>query len=155
MQSAIHEERRAGYLLSSDPARLNVAWVHAELSGKSYWAQGRTAAAHKIATASSLNFGVYRDESGEAGAGVALQQVGYARVVTDYAFFGWLADVWIAEEMRGQGLGKWLVRGLLRHPDVAQLRRIMLVTRDAHALYSAEGFAPLTDPELFMVRTSA
>lgn len=149
MQSAIHEERRDGYLLSSDPARLDVAWVHAELSSKAYWALGRTPAAHARMTANSLNFGLYRE-----GADGALQQVGFARVVTDYAAFGWLADVWIAESERGRGLGKWLVRGLLRHPDLVALRRLMLTTHDAHGLYIAEGdFAPLPNPELFLVRT--
>ncbi len=155
MQSVIHEERRDGYLLSSDPARLDVAWVHGELSTSSYWAQGRTLEAHARLTANSLNFGLYREGAAAEGAGaeIALPQVGYARLVTDYVAFGWLADVWIAEGARGQGLGKWLVRGLLRHPDVAALGRIMLGTRDAHALYTFEGgFVPLPNPERFLIR---
>lgn len=153
MESAIYEERRDGYLLSSDPARLDVAWVHGELCAKSYWAQGRTLVMQERIIANSLNFGLYREEAA-AGAAGALQQVGYARLVTDYVAFGWLADVWIAEGARGQGLGKWLVRGVLRHPDVASLGRILLGTRDAHALYTFEGgFVPLPNPERFLIHT--
>ena len=92
----------------------------------------------------SLCFGVYH----------LSQQVGFARLITDYTTFADLADVFIVEAYRGQGLSKWLVESILKHPDVQGLRRWMLATRDAHGLYRQFGFEPLDDPSRFMQITN-
>ena len=88
----------------------------------------------------SLVFGVYRGE----------EQVGFARVVTDYATFAYLADVFVLEAHRGRGVGKWLIEVVLSHPDLRGLRRWMLATGDAHELYRKYGFAELARAEIFM-----
>jgi GNAT superfamily N-acetyltransferase len=83
------------------------------------------------------------------------QQIGFARVVTDCATFAWLCDVFIIEDYRGQGLGKWLVECVVQHPELQGLRRMMLATRDAHELYSKNaGFTPLKLPEWMMERSN-
>jgi len=88
----------------------------------------------------SLCFGIYLNG----------KQIGFARVVTDYATFAWLADVFIVEEKRGQGFSKKLLAAVLAHPRLQELRRFMLGTRDAHGLYGQFGFKPLAHPERFM-----
>jgi GNAT superfamily N-acetyltransferase len=80
------------------------------------------------------------------------QQIGFARVVTDYATFAWLADVFILEEQRGQGLAKWLIEVIVSHPQLQGLRRWLLATNDAHELYRRFGFAELQDPARWMER---
>ena len=136
-------ERGDGYVISTDKARLDVAYVHRYLAEESYWAQGRGRVVQEAAIAHSLCFGVYRDG----------QQVGFARVVTDCATFGWLCDVFIDEKERGRGLGKWLIETVTSHPDVANVRRLMLATRDAHELYRRYGgFEMLSNPERWMTR---
>ena len=107
---------------------------------ESYWAKGIPRSILEKAAASSLCFGVY-DNAG---------QIGFARVVTDLATFGYLADVFVLTEYRGQGLGKWLVSCILAHPELQGLRRWMLATRDAHGLYRQHGFVALPSPERFM-----
>ena len=77
-------------------------------------------------------------------------QVGFARVVTDYATYGYIADVYILEEVRGQGLSKWLMSVVVSHSRLQGLRRITLATRDAHGLYKMFGFKPLANPKIFM-----
>jgi GNAT superfamily N-acetyltransferase len=91
----------------------------------------------------SLAFGVYATAAG---------QVGFARVVTDGATFAYLADVFVVPAERGRGLGKWLMSVIVAHPDLQDLRRWLLATRDAHALYAGFGFTPLKVPERFMER---
>ena len=88
----------------------------------------------------SLTFGLFAGEV----------QVGFARVVTDYATFAYLADVFVLEDHRGRGLGKWLIEVVLSHPDLRRLRRWMLATGDAHELYRKYGFAELARAETFM-----
>lgn len=133
--------RRGELEVSTDPARIDLDLVHGWLTG-SYWAAGipRQTVARSIA--GSLCFGIYR----------GARQVGFGRVVSDRATFAWLADVFVPEEERGQGLGKWLVECVLAHPDLQGLRRFLLATRDAHGLYAGHGFAPLAAPERFMER---
>jgi len=133
----IHED---ALLISDDPARLNREQIHRFLSERSYWARGVTPEAVNRALDHSLCFGVYH----------AGQQVGFARVVTDFATFAWLADVFIEEGKRRQGLGKKLIATVLAHPRLQGLRRFMLGTRDAHGLYARFGFKPLAYPERFM-----
>ncbi len=127
------------YDISADPTRLDLDAIHAFLS-RSYWSPGVPRAVVARAIANSLCFGVYRDGA----------QVGFARVVTDQATFAYLADVYVLEAHRGQGLSHRLVDHVLAHPALQGLRRVLLATRDAHGLYAAHGFAPLAAPDRFM-----
>lgn len=129
--------------ISTDKSRLDVDFVHAYLSGESYWAKGRSHAVTVKAIANSLCFGVYAGE----------RQVGFARVVTDFATFGWLADVFIDETYRGRSLGKRLIEAVVNHEDLVNIKRLLLATRDAHELYRRYGgFEPLSAPERWMSR---
>ncbi|MFF3013774.1 GNAT family N-acetyltransferase [Streptomyces sp. NPDC057939] len=132
----------AGFDISTDPARLDRALVHQWLSEDSYWAQGRSREKQEAAMANSLNFGVY-----DRAAGV---QHGYARVVTDHATFAWLCDVYIARDSRGKGLGHALVAAVRDHLAPYELRRVLLATADAHAVYAKVGFESLTMPAKWM-----
>ncbi|QMU77908.1 N-acetyltransferase [Streptacidiphilus sp. PB12-B1b] len=132
-----------GYEISTDPARLDAALVHRWLSQDAYWALGRSREKQDQAIAGSLNFGVYHRASGA--------QTGYARVVTDRATFAWLCDVYIAPAARGRGLGTALAAAVRDHLAPYGLRRIMLATADAHRVYARAGFAPLAEPERWMV----
>lgn len=136
----VMESERGGYLISTDKARLDVAAIHAYLT-RSYWSPGIPKAVVERAIGGSLCFGLF-DERGD--------QVGFGRMITDSATFAYLADVYVLEEHRGKGLGKWMVETILAHPSLQGLRRIMLATRDAHALYAPFGFKPLATPESFM-----
>jgi len=139
-ENQLVEHRRGEYVISTDPKRLDLEVIHGFLTN-CYWAKGipRDVVARSIEH--SLCFGVY-DENGA--------QVGFARVVTDFATFAYLGDVFILESHRGHGLGKWLMECIMQHPAVQGLRRWILVTRDAHGLYSQFGFRPLKSPERFM-----
>ena len=119
------------YEISTDQARLDVAAIHAYLT-RSYWSPGIPIETVERALRGSLCFGVYESASGA--------QVGLARVVTDYATFAYLCDVYVLEEHRERGLGKQMMRELMTHPALTGARRIMLATRDAHGLYAAYGF---------------
>jgi GNAT superfamily N-acetyltransferase len=143
MTGAVVEARRGDYLLSTDSGRLDFAAVHAYLT-RSYWSPGISRTLVERAAAHSLCFGLYH-----LGADAA-QQVGYARVVTDRASFGYLADVYVLEGHRGQGLSKWLMQFISAHPDLQTLRRFLLGTRDAHGLYAQFGFGPLANPSRMM-----
>ena len=123
--------------LSDDPARLDFGAIHGWLSG-SYWSPGIERSLVERAAAGSHCLGAYAED------GV---QVGYARMITDRATFAWLADVFVAEAARGQGLGRRMVAFFLDHPDYAGLRRIQLRTRDAHGVYEALGFHALLTPD--------
>jgi GNAT superfamily N-acetyltransferase len=141
MDDHTHEvDRRGDFLISTDPAHLDVGLIHDFLSNRSYWAAGRPLAVVRRAIENSLCFGLY-----ERG-----QQVGFARVVTDRATFAWLCDVFVLEGHRGRGLSKWLMGCVVSHPDLQGLRRFLLGTRDAHGLYQRYGFAPLADPTRFL-----
>jgi GNAT superfamily N-acetyltransferase len=135
----IHSWQRDNYLISTDKALLNLEAIH-ELLGTSYWAAERPLALTRRSIEHSLAFGVYDGE----------RQIGFARLVTDYTTFAYLADVMIADSYRGQGLGKWLVEAMLSHPEVQGVRRWLLITRDAHGLYSQFGFVGLDEPERYM-----
>ena len=132
--------QRDGYLVSDDRSLLDAAAVHRFISGESYWAPGISEAIMARAMANSMCFGVYRDE----------RQVGFARVVTDKATFAYLCDVFVDSAHRGNGLGKWLVHCVLDHPDLQGLRRIALMTRDAHDLYRRFGFKPMPDAARYL-----
>jgi GNAT superfamily N-acetyltransferase/uncharacterized damage-inducible protein DinB len=132
--------RRGDFLVSTDPALLDVRLTHDFLSNRSYWATGRPLDVVRRSLDNSLCFGLY-----ERG-----RQVGLARVVTDRATFAWLCDVFVLEEYRGRGLSKWLMECVMGHPDLQGVRRVLLGTRDAHGLYQRYGFAPLADPPRFL-----
>jgi GNAT superfamily N-acetyltransferase len=129
--------------ISTDRNRLDLAYVHRYLSEECYWALGRNRAIVDKSIANSLCFGVYAGD----------RQIGFARVVTDYATFAWLCDVFIDDAHRGQGLGKRLVETVIAHPELQGLRNFILATRDAHALYRGYGgFEALAAPERWMAR---
>lgn len=124
-----YEYQRGEYTISTDASRLDVDFIHEYLSYQSYWAKGRPREIVEKSIQNSLCFGVYQGE----------QQVGFARLVTDYATFAWLCDVFIDEGLRGQGLGKWLVETVVAHPDMQKVTYIILATGDAHELYRRYG----------------
>jgi GNAT superfamily N-acetyltransferase len=134
--------QRDEYIISTDPARLDIDTVVDYLHSQSYWAQGRPREVIERSIQHSENFGVYRES----------QQVGFARVVTDYATFAWLCDVFIVPAEQGRGLGKWLMETVLAHPHLQGLRFWYLRTRDAHGLYRQFGFTELKDPSKSMER---
>jgi ribosomal protein S18 acetylase RimI-like enzyme len=119
------------YEISTDPARLDVNAIHAYLT-RSYWSPGIPIGIVERALRHSLCFGLYECASGA--------QVGLIRVVTDYATFGYLCDVYVLEEHRGLGLAKRMMNELMAHPALSGARRVMLATRDAHGLYAGFGF---------------
>ncbi|MFF5636298.1 GNAT family N-acetyltransferase [Streptomyces sp. NPDC012825] len=130
------------YEISSDPARIDAARVHHWISTDSYWAHGRPREKQDRAIAGSLNVGAYHRETGEMSA--------YARVVTDYATFAWLCDVYVDRPARGAGLGTALVTAVRDLLEPYGLRRVMLATADAHGVYEKVGFAPLRNPDKWM-----
>lgn len=119
---------------------MDLLFIH-EFISASYWAKGIPMETLSQAIKNSLCFGIF-DDSGA--------QVGFARVITDSATFAYLADVFIADNLRGQGLSKWLMETLLAHPSLQGLRRFALATQDAHGLYEQFGFRPLANPQMFM-----
>jgi GNAT superfamily N-acetyltransferase len=135
------EWRRGNYVISTDPSMLDLDVVHGFLQ-RSYWAAERPLEMVKRSVEHSLNFGLYQAKD--------RRQVGFARVVTDFATFAWLCDVFIDEAHRGQGLGAWLMQTVVDHPELCCMRLWVLGTRDAHGLYEKVGFAPLPAPEKWM-----
>jgi GNAT superfamily N-acetyltransferase len=135
----VKEWTKGPYRISTDPARLDVDVVHGFLS-RSYWAADVPRSVVERSIRGSLCFGLYE----------WARQTGFARVVSDYATFAYLADVFVLESHRGRGLSKWLMECVRSHPDLQGLRRWLLATRDAHSLYGRFGFAPLAQPSRFM-----
>jgi predicted N-acetyltransferase YhbS len=136
------QRRDDGYLITTDPGRLDreAIWRYLRTS---YWSPGIERDVVERGIENSLPFGLLSPQGGQAG---------FARVVTDRARFAWLADVFVLEEHRGKGLGVWLVRTALEHPEVAGLR-VLLATADAHGLYERFGFQA-ADPARIMERRS-
>ncbi|UTH76009.1 GNAT family N-acetyltransferase [Chromobacterium sp. IIBBL 290-4] len=130
-------------IIDSDPARLERDRIYQYLSQQSYWAKGLPREIFDRSVEHSLCFGAY----GEDG-----RQLGFGRVVTDCATFAYLADIFVWDEYQGHGIGKQLVAGMLAHPKLRDLRRMMLATADAHGLYAQYGFAALSKPERLMER---
>lgn len=137
-----NEWHRGEYTISDDRARLDIKAIQKFLSTESYWATGRSIERVQRSVDNSLSFGVYRGD----------EQIGFARVVTDYATFAWLADVFVLEDSRGRGLAKWLVEIIIAHPQLQGFRRWVLATKDAHELYRRYGFRELHRPERWMER---
>ncbi|MGD0269195.1 MAG: GNAT family N-acetyltransferase [Candidatus Sulfotelmatobacter sp.] len=138
--SEIMERRRGEFLITTNRARVDLNLVHGFLTN-SYWAKGipREVVARSIEH--SLCFGIYE---------VVGAQVGFARVVGDFATVAYLGDVFVLESHRGRGLSKWLMQCIVEHPALQNLRRWILLTRDAHELYSKFGFTPVKAPERYM-----
>jgi GNAT superfamily N-acetyltransferase len=139
-----NEWQRDGYVISTNDSRLDLLLIHEFLATQSYWAQGRQLATVQRALRGSLNFGVYSEST----------QIAFARVVSDFATFAWLADVFVLPEYRGRGISKWLVEVIMSHPELQGLRRWVLATRDAHDLYRRFGFKELDDPGRWMERSN-
>ena len=133
------EWRKGPYRITDRTEDLDLDRVHEFLRG-SYWAKGIPRETVERSVRHSLNFGLFHEE----------RQIGFARVVSDRATFAYLADVFVLDIERGAGLGTWLVRTALEHPELQGLRRWLLATRDAHALYGRLGFTPLADPAIIM-----
>lgn len=134
-----NEWQHGAYRISTDKSLLDFDMIYDYLSLRSYWAAGRPMDVIRDSVENSLVFGIYKGE----------QQIGMARVITDYATFAYVCDVFVLPEYRGQGLGKWLMKVVTEHPDL-QRGWWTLVTRDAHGLYEHVGFTALPKPERFM-----
>lgn len=130
---------RGDYHIACGAEAVDLDAAHAFLT-TSYWAAGISRELVARAVAGSLPFSLFR----------GAEQVGFARAITDRATYAYLADVYVLEAHRGRGLGRWLMETVLAHPDLQGLRRLALVTRDAHALYAGFGFTPLAAPERHM-----
>lgn len=130
--------------ISTDKQRLDVDAIHAFLRDETYWAQSRTLEQTQTAIENSLCFGAYID------GGLA----GFGRVVSDFATFAYVGDVFVLPEFRGRGLSKLLMQAMVDHPQLQGLRRWLLATRDAHGLYEQYEFASLRHPERWMERTA-
>lgn len=131
--------RKGNFVISTDKSKLDFNVIHGFLSS-SYWANKRKPEVTKHSIKNSLCFGVYFKKT----------QIGFARVITDYATFAYLADVFILEEYRGRGLSKWLMEIILKYSEVQNIRRWFLATKDAHGLYKKFGFTALKEPEKIM-----
>ncbi len=140
----MQEWRQGDYVISTDRGQLDLPFIYNFLSQTSYWAQGRSLDQVRRSLDNSLNFGLFCGQ----------QQIGFARVVTDYATFAWLADVFIIDDYRGRGLGKWLIEVITTHPQLQGFRRWVLATKDAHELYRQFGFSELKLPERWMERSN-
>lgn len=150
----VMESRSGGFLVSTDRARLELDVIHGFLTN-CYWAKGIPREAVDRSIKHSLCFGIYHEvdekspllsRSGRSGA----PQVGFARVISDFATIAYLGDVFVLEAYRGRGLSKWMMECIVRHPQLQGLRRWILLTRDAHGLYSKFGFTPLQAPDRYM-----
>jgi N-acetylglutamate synthase-like GNAT family acetyltransferase len=135
----VHEFRKGIYLISTNKRKLKANTIHDFLTN-SYWSKGISQAQVKKSIHNSLCFGIYYKEN----------QVGFARVITDHVRFGYIADVFVIEKYRGRGLSVWLMKCILNHPELKDVKAWMLATRDAHGLYSKFGFQPLKEPQKYM-----
>lgn len=128
------------FTITTDPATLDIPYIHTFLSERSYWAEGIPLDIVKASIKGSVCFGVYHGH----------RQIGFARVITDKATFGYLADVFIDENYRGRGLSKWMMGSIMAHPELQGFRSWQLATHDAQGLYAQFGFQPLDHPEHIM-----
>ncbi len=136
----IREAMISGYLFTTDRNKMDIHSIHDFLCHQSYWAKGIALEVVRTSMENSWCFAVLDGK----------EQVGFARLITDYATFGYLADVFVAELHRGKGLSKQLMKFIMATDTVKGLRRLMLATRDAHGLYEKFGFEPIKDPARLM-----
>jgi len=137
------EWTKGEYVISTDKSRLDVGCIHQFLSTSSYWAKGIPFQTVQRSIDNSLAFGLYKGE----------RQIGFARVITDYATFAYVGDVFVLNEFRGEGLGKWLMEVVAADSRLVGLRRWLLITRDAHGLYNKTQFVPISNPKGSWKRT--
>ena len=137
--SANKEYRKDNFFISTDKSKLDLNMIHDFLK-ISYWSENIPLSIVQRSIENSLCFGVYEFN----------KQIGFARIISDYATFAYLADVFILEKYRGKGLATWLIECILKHPALQNLRRWILVTKDAHELYHKVGFKNLEKPNMFM-----
>lgn len=135
----VREHTHQGFLFSTDKSKLNLTYIHQFLTN-SYWAKGIPIDLVGQSIKNALCFGIYEDN----------KQIGFARVITDYTTFAYLADVFVDEAYRGRDLSKTLMTFILSFEEFRMLRRFILATRDAHGLYAQFGFTPLKAPDRFM-----
>lgn len=126
-------------VISTDKNILDIDFIHQFLTS-SYWAKGRSKDEVAVSIENSMCFGIYVDQ----------KQIGFARVLTDYVVFGYLMDVFITEKHRGKGYAKLLMKAILEHPNLQNIDRWMLATKDAHTLYRQFGFQAIPDPSKLM-----
>lgn len=137
---SIYECRRDVFVVSDDPARLDLDFIHHALAEETYWARGIPRPVVERAVRHSLCVGLYE----------GMRQIGLARVITDRATYAYLCDVFMTPARRRRGLGSWMVECILKHPDLQGLRRFTLLTKDAHELYRRFGFHSPEQPEHYM-----
>jgi N-acetylglutamate synthase-like GNAT family acetyltransferase len=136
----IFTAEKDGFIISTDKHKLDITLIHQYLSKEAYWSKNISLDIVKRSIEGSVCFGMYHHD----------RQVGFTRVITDNATFGYLADVFIINDYRGSGLSKWMMQCILGHPELQGFRSWLLGTRDAHGLYSQFGFKPLEHPERYM-----
>lgn len=136
--------QKGEFIITTNPEDLQIDAILDYLVNQSYWANKRTNEQMEIIINNSLCFGVYKNE----------KQIGFARVVTDYATFAYLGDVYILPDLQGNGLGKWLMEVISDHPHLQGFRRWVLATRDAHGLYEKYGFSEFKHPERWMEKAA-
>jgi GNAT superfamily N-acetyltransferase len=141
--ASVSRHNEAGFEIDDDQSRLDFGVIHGFLAS-SYWAAGIPRDQVERSAANSWCFGVYASDGA---------QIGYARLVTDYGTFAYLADVFILGSHQGRGLGKWLMAEIFALPVLQGMRRLLLATRTAHGLYEKSGFKALARPEWFMELT--
>jgi GNAT superfamily N-acetyltransferase len=127
------------FSISTDKSRLDLDLIYGYLT-LSYWAAGIPRGVVERSIQNALCFGLFE----------GIKQVGFARVISDFATFAYIGDLFVVESHRGQGLGKKLMQAVMEHPQLQGLRRWSLVTRDAHGLYKQFGFTPLENPKGYM-----
>ncbi|WP_445373863.1 GNAT family N-acetyltransferase [Photorhabdus tasmaniensis] len=128
----LHRWEKNGYIISTDKHELDINLIHQFLA-KSSWAEGIDKETVNLSIKNSLNFGLYENS----------RQIGFSRIVTDFATFGYLCDVFILDDYQGLGLARWMMECCLEHPQIIKLRRIMLITTTAPWLYEKTGYSPV------------
>jgi len=136
----IFTAHRDAFFITTDRSKLDLPFIHHFLSQEAYWSKNIPFDRVQQAADHSLNFGLFYQD----------RQIGYARVITDYATIAYLGDVFIIPEFRGQGLSKWLLQNIMQHPGVQGLRRWILLTSDAHGLYQQFGWTEIASPAKWM-----
>ena len=135
-----NEYTQGDYHISTDPYQMDIVAIHDFLSHHSHWARGIPIETVRRSIDHSLNFGLFHGD----------KQIGFARIITDYATIAYLGDVYVLPEYRGHGLSKWLMEIVMSYPDLQGLRRWILLTADAHGLYEKTGWKRVAKPELYM-----